>query len=153
HEVESDHANAGSERDGQGRMFRNAAIGVSDAAREKRESLASRIHRLQELRQEDPEAHRLIWHDLEAERLAIESACDRVATVYGSQDLEARELLVSEFSDGEIPELAAKPVMLGAGTNLQRHCHWAIFLGIGFKFADAIQAIHRLQRFGQQHPV
>jgi hypothetical protein len=43
----------------------------------------------------------------------------------------------------------SKPVMLGSGCNLQRHCAWAIFLGIGFKFADFIQAIHRLQRFLQ----
>jgi DNA modification methylase len=73
--------------------------------------------------------------------------------VYGSQDLDAREQIVIDFSNGRIPELAAKPVMLGAGCNLQRHCHWAIFLGIGFKFADFIQAIHRLRRFGQQHQV
>jgi hypothetical protein len=43
--------------------------------------------------------------------------------------------------------------MLGSGCNFQRHCAWAVFLGIGFKFNDFIQAIHRLQRFGQRHKV
>jgi DNA modification methylase len=152
HEVPSDHNHAGSERDGQGRLFRNAAAGVVDASREKRDSIDARIAKMLELRAEDPGAHRILWHDLESERAAIEASTD-AATVYGSQDLDEREQIVIDFSDGRIPELAAKPVMLGAGCNLQRHCHWAIFLGIGFKFRDFIQALHRVLRFGQQHQV
>lgn len=123
-----------------------------DASREKRESIPARVAKMLELRSEDPGAHRILWHDLESEREAVEASTE-AAAVYGSQDLDEREQLVVEFSDGKIQELAAKPVMLGAGCNLQRHCHWAIFLGIGFKFADFIQAIHRLRRFGQQHRV
>lgn len=153
HEIPTDHGGAGEEKSGQGRMFKNAAIGVSDAAREKRDSLAARVAKMLELRAEDPGAHRLIWHDLEAERAAIERAIPDVATVYGSQDLEVREDLVAGFSDGAFAELGAKPVMLGSGCNLQRHCWWEIFLGIGFKFNEFIQAIHRVQRFGQAHSV
>lgn len=43
--------------------------------------------------------------------------------------------------------------MLGSGCNFQRHCHWAVYLGIGFKFNDFIQSIHRLQRFLQTETV
>ncbi len=43
--------------------------------------------------------------------------------------------------------------MLGSGPNFQWHCHWAIFLGVGFKFNDFIQAVHRIYRFMQAHPV
>lgn len=153
HEIPSDHAAAGVERDGQGRMFRDSAYGVSEAAREKRGSLAERIATLQAIRAEAPGAHRIIWHDLEAERKAIEAAISDVVSVYGSQDLDAREAAILAFSDGHVRELAAKPVMLGSGVNLQRHCAWAIFLGIGFKFNDFIQAIHRIQRFLQARPV
>lgn len=153
HEIPSDHSAAGTEKDGQGRLFANAAIGVQDAAREKRESLPARIAKLQELRAESPREHRIIWHDLEAERHAIDKAVPGVVSVYGSQDLDEREASVRAFSDGEIAELAAKPVMLGSGCNLQRHCAWAVFLGIGHKFNDLIQAIHRVQRFGQTRPV
>jgi DNA modification methylase len=49
HELPSDHNAAGAERNGQGRMFRNAAIGVGDAAKEKRESLPARVARTVEL--------------------------------------------------------------------------------------------------------
>ncbi|WP_428673679.1 DNA methyltransferase [Reyranella sp.] len=149
HEIPSDHSEAGAEKDGQARLFRSAAIGVVDAAREKRSSLGARVEKLTELRAEQPEAHRLIWHDLEAERLAIEKAIPGVGTVYGSQAAEEQERLGLAFRNGTLKELAAKPVMLGSGSNFQRFCWWAVFLGIGFKFNDFIQAVHRIQRFGQ----
>lgn len=149
HEVPSDHTKAGQERDGQGRMFRSAAIGVSDAATEKRDSMTARIAKLQEIRALEPDEHRIIWHDLEDERRAIEKAVPGVVSVYGSQKIPDREATIIAFSNGEIKEVAAKPQMLGAGVNLQRHCARAIFLGITFKAYQVIQAIHRLQRFGQ----
>lgn len=153
HEVPSDHSHAGNERNGQGRLLRNTAIGVQDAAAEKRESLAARVTKLMEIRAEAPDAHRIIWHDLEAERHAIAAAIPSVVSVYGSQDLDERERAIVEFSDGEFQELSAKPVIAGSGCNFQRHCAWAVFLGIGFKFNDFIQAIHRIQRFLQTRPV
>jgi len=106
-----------------------------------------------EIRAEDPQAHRILWHDLEAERNAIERAVPSSVSVYGSQDLDEREQAIVDFSDGKFQELAAKPVIAGSGCNFQRHCAWAVFLGIGFKFNDFIQAIHRIQRFLQTRPV
>ncbi len=153
HEIPSDHSDAGAEAWGQGRMFKQQALGVVESAREKRDSLGARLAKLLELRQEDPDAHRVIWHDLEAERREIERAIPGVTSVYGAQDLDEREQAVMAFSEGRLQELAAKPVMLGSGCNLQRHCAWAIYLGIGFKFNDFIQSIHRLHRFLQQRRV
>ncbi|MCA3064013.1 DNA methyltransferase [Aquidulcibacter sp.] len=153
HEVGSNHLDAGTDKSGQGRMFRNAAIGVSESASEKRDSLPERVAKLQEIRASMPEAHRIIWHDLESERDAIERAVPGVVSVYGSQDLEAREQAIIDFSDGKFQELAAKPVIAGSGCNFQRHCNNAVYLGIGFKFNDFIQSVHRIQRFGQSKPV
>jgi hypothetical protein len=153
HEIPTDHSNAGFDRWGQGLMFRDSALNVQNAAREKRDSLEARVAKMLELRELDPSAHRLIWHDLEAERGAIERAIPGVATVYGAQALEDREEIVIAFSDGRVPELATKPVLCGSGCNFQRHCAWAIYLGIGFKFNDFVQSIHRLHRFLQDKPV
>lgn len=153
HEIPSDHSQAGAEKDGQGRMFKSSAFGVTDAAREKRDSLPARVERCVALRQELPDEHVLIWHDLEDERRALERAMPDLATVYGNQDLDEREAIVADFADGRVPALAAKPVMLGSGTNLQRHCAWAIYLGIGHKFNDFIQSLHRLHRFLQERRV
>lgn len=151
HEVLSDHEAAGAERDGQGRMFRNAAVGVTDAAREKRDSLDARVAKLQEIRAEDPRAHRIIWHDLEAERHAIQAALPNAVAIWGSLDLDERERRVIGFSNGDFAEFSAKPVIAGSGCNFQRHCWWAVYLGIGFKFHDFIQSVYRIQRFGQTH--
>lgn len=153
HELPADHASAGVEKSGQGRLLRNAAASLSDAAREKRDSMAARLAKLMDLHALDPQAHRIIWHDLEDERRAIEAAIPGVASVYGSQKLDDRETILSDFSEGRVQELAGKPSMLGSGCNFQRHCHWAVFLGIGFKFNDFIQAVHRILRFLQRHRV
>lgn len=153
HEIETDHSKAGTEKDGQIKMFKDAAIGVQDSAREKRETLHLRLAKMMELREEDPSAHRILWHDLESERHAIEKAIPSAVSIYGSQDHEKREQSILDFSDGQFQELAAKPVIAGSGCNFQRHCSWGIYLGIGFKFNDFIQSVHRLQRFLQENEV
>lgn len=153
HEIPSDHSAAGEERSGQGRMFANAAHGVVEASREKKRSLDARVAKMLALRAEDPAAHRILWHDLESERHAIEKALPDAKAVWGSLDLDEREQRVVGFARGEIAELATKPVLNGSGCNFQRHCHWNIYLGIGFKFHDFFQSLFRTQRFGQQHRV
>lgn len=95
HEVAVSHETAGADRDGQGRLFRSAALGVQDAAREQR---------------------------------------------------------IIDFSDGKLKYLATKPELSGSGCNFQRHCNKAIFLGIGYRFHDFIQAVHRIYRFLQTKP-
>lgn len=306
--VDSVEADAGAERDGQGKLLRTDALGVIGAAAEKRATMPARIAKVRELVAERPRDHVVIWHDLEDERRAIEDAlpiaeyshwyqfkdghpgalalyerhysayqyadgrerklfmgpgeklvlltrgedalfawrkfvddsgqqgvncavfrnesatlsselireamaiawlrwpgerlytyvngaaiestnpgycfiqagwkragttkgglvileapgdvdvpaiapCMEMRTVYGSQDLDERETAVADFANGRIARLAAKPVMLGSGCNLQRHCAWAIFAGVGFKFADFIQAVHRIYRFLQTRQV
>lgn len=153
HEVPVDHAGSPVETSGQHTMFRGAAKSVVEASREKRDTIPSRIAKLSEILAADPEDHFLLWHDLEAERVAIEKAVPFAVTVYGSQDLEEREQAIADFAEGRTQYLGAKPVMYGSGCNFQHHCHRAIFAGVGFKFNDFIQAIYRINRFGQKHPV
>ena len=153
HEVETDHKNAGYDKLGQGKLLKDAAIGIQDASREKRESLTKRVDKMLAIRNKFPDDHVLIWHDLEDERRAIQQAIPESKAVFGTQELELREKLIIDFSNGEYKELSTKPRIAGSGCNFQRHCNWSIFLGIGFKFNDFIQAIHRVQRFGQKKTV
>lgn len=153
HEVPSNHAGAGADRDGQALMFRDAAAGLQAAAAEKRDSMPARVAKLAELRATAPERHVVLWHDLEAEREAIEKAIPTAVSVHGTMDLEERERRIVDFSEGRISDLASKPILNGSGCNFQPHCSWEIFAGVGYKFHDFIQAIHRVYRFGQRHPV
>lgn len=153
HEVQANLADAGADSRGQLKLIRDAAVGLQEAAREKRDTLDARVAKMKALREAEPENHFILWHDLEAEREAIERAIPAARAIYGTQDLEPREKILRDFKDGRLTDLAAKPTMLGAGGNLQRHCHRAIFAGIGHKFRDFAQAIHRIQRFGQTERV
>jgi len=160
HRLPVDHSEAGCDSWGNVKMFRDAALGLQDAAREKRDSLRIRISKAREIvNAGSPDDHWLIWHDLEKERTELEKefSAERKAgqfkSVFGSQDVETREPLIRGFGDGEYRILATKPVIAGSGCNFQKHCHKAIFLGIGFKFNDFIQALHRIHRFLQTKQV
>lgn len=152
-EVEVDHGTAEPDRDGQGNLFRDAALGVTSASREKRHTLTARVDAAAEIVNAHPDSHWILWHDLETERHAIQRAIPEAVSIYGSQDLDEREQAVIDFSEGRFPILSAKPVIAGSGCNFQRHCHRAIYVGIGFKFNDFIQSLHRIQRFQQIKPV
>ena len=153
HEVPTDYTMAGADRDGQNLMFQNPALGLSQAASEKRDSMDARVSKVKEIVDASPDDHFVIWHDLEQERHAIQKALPDAVSVWGSQDLDLREQRIIDFGNGEYRLLSTKPVIAGSGCNFQRHCHRAIFGGIGFKFNDFIQACHRIQRFQQPHKV
>lgn len=148
HEVETEQSFR-TERSGQVNMFPNAALSLQDASREKRRSLDTRIEKMGEILSRDPDNNYILWHDQEIERKAIKKAVPGVSEVFGSLDLETREQRIIDFSNGKSQYLATKPILSGSGCNFQRHCHNAIYLGIGFKFNDFIQSVHRIYRFLQ----
>ena len=135
------------DRDGQYRAFHDSTLSLSSAARAKRQTMTERIAKAKELVDLSPEDHFVLWHDLEDERHEIKRQIPEAIEVYGSQDLDERERRIVDFSDGKHRILATKPILSGSGCNFQRHCHREIFVGVGFKFNDFIQSIHRVYRF------
>lgn len=153
HRLDSDPATAGCDRGGQLKLARDAAFGLQDAAREKRESIPARVAAARQIIDSDPDAHFVIWHDLEEERRAIRQAIPEAVDIYGALELEERERRVEDFAYGRSRIFATKKSLSGSGCNFQRYCHRAIFLGIDYEFNDFIQAIHRIYRFLQSKPV
>ncbi|WP_265595607.1 SNF2-related protein [Verrucomicrobium sp. BvORR106] len=161
HRVDVNHREAWQQVDswGQRQLLRDDAQGLRESAQAKRESIVARVARAKELMQQntivdvDDVRHWIIWHDLEDERREIEKQVPDAVTVYGSQELDLREDRIMGFARGEFPILATKPVIAGSGCNFQRHCADAIFIGVGYKFNDFIQAIHRIYRFQQTRVV
>ena len=154
HEIGADAlANLTFEHQGQGILVADGKLGVIGASAVKRSTLEDRVAKAAELVAESPDDHFILWHHTEAERAAIKRAIPEAVEVFGNLDLDERERRVIEFADGGSRILATKPVLSGSGCNFQRHCHRAIFVGIDFKFADFIQAIHRIHRFGQTERV
>lgn len=154
HRLQTDLADAGSEPNGQMKLMRDAAFGLRDAAREKRESIGARVAEARCIIAEAPaDEHFVLWHDLEAERHALTAALPECVDIHGTMDLEERERRVEAFAYGETRLFATKKSLSGSGCNFQRYCHRAIFLGIDYEFNDFIQAIHRIYRFLQTWPV
>ena len=153
HMLEASNAKMTYEKDGQGKMIPDFAVGLSQAARVKRESIDIRVAKAKEIIDDNPDDHFIIWHDLESERHAIKKAIPECREIFGSQDLDKREANTIDFSEGRYRILATKKELSGSGCNFQRHCHREIFLGIDYEFNDFIQAIHRCYRFLQNKPV
>ena len=145
HEVASDHSLAGEEKDGQGLLFKSAAIGLSHAAAEKRDSLPARIDAMMRIINADPDSHYLLWHDMETERHAIAAALPEARCIHGSMDLDEREQTVMDFSDGKFKYFATKPILSGSGCNFQRYCHKASFLALA---TSSTTSFSRFTAFG-----
>lgn len=141
------------DRDGQMKLFGEAAVSLQDAAKIKKDSIPARIAKMKEIVESAPNDHFILWHDREEERHAIKRAVPSAVEVYGAQDLDVREKNVIDFSEGRTQYLATKKCISGSGCNFQRYCHRAVFCGIDYEFNDFIQAIHRIYRFGQQEQV
>lgn len=154
HEVLFNPGDTPFDRDGQGHLFRGVAMGLPDAAREKRESLAHRVAEVGAILDGygDELDQVILWCDLNAEQEALEDLLRArgvtFSSVHGSLDPDEVETRIGQWRDRETVALIGKPVMLGQGMNFQQ-CNKAIYVGLTFKFNDLIQSIHRVQRFGQ----
>jgi DNA modification methylase len=141
HEIPVNHKTAGAEKDGQLKLVRDAATGLTDAAREKRDSISARIGKMAEIIEESPDDHFILWHDLEAERYAIEEALPSVEYNYwhkykdGNQkglELYERHYSAYQYADGRERKLFCGP---GEKTVLLTHNGDALF--VWRKFIDA----------------
>lgn len=153
HKLESQERPEEFDRDGQLKLGHDAAMGLADAAREKRDSIEIRARETSRIVLESPEDHFVIWHDLEEERRALKRVIPEMVDIYGSMDLEPREQRVMDFAQGRTRLFGTKKSISGSGCNFQRYCHRAIFMGIDYEFNDFIQAVHRIYRFLQTKPV
>lgn len=158
HAVAVDHTTAAVDRDGQARLFRGGVKDLQGAAKEKRDSLVTRIDKLMAIVREHREADGsqiILWCDLNDEQAAIERALAAegisYSSVHGSLDPDTAEDRIDAWRDKKTWALIGKPIQLGQGLNFQQ-AHTAVFAGVTFKFNDTFQAWHRIQRFGQEHP-
>ncbi len=154
HELPVDHSEAGAERDGQLLLLRDAAMGLKDAAREKRESICQRVARVVEIVKSNLPEQIVVWCHLNDEQDAIERALAAegisVASVYGSLPHDEKEQRILDWKARKYIVLLSKAEILGSGANLQQS-HIEVFAGIDYSFNDTIQAVHRIYRFGQKH--
>lgn len=96
----------------------------------------------------------LIWTGLNVESSAVTHCLkdQSVCEVVGSDSQESKEHDLLGFIDGASRILVSKASICGHGLNFQ-HCHMAIFCGLGDSWEIWFQAVRRIWRYGQHHPV
>jgi DNA modification methylase len=163
HRIAGDHTRAFDQSDnrGQRKLLVDVSASAIEAAREKRATLGDRKAKMLELVSGLLVDGRLskqivIWVHLNDEQTEVERELKHlgisVSSIYGSLSPDEAEERLYAWKRRETDVLLSKPVMLGAGLNLQQ-AHTAVYLGIDYKFEDFIQSVHRLHRFQQAHPV
>jgi hypothetical protein len=92
------------------------------------------------------------WCNLNAEADALARAIPGAVNLSGSDNDEAKERKLIDFTEGRIRTLITKPSIAGFGMNWQ-HCADTGFVGLNDSFEQVYQAIRRFWRFGQTKPV
>jgi DNA modification methylase len=161
HEIAIDHlARTNVERNtGQTYILADSAMSLQAASQEKRATIPDRVAKLLEILDGYERAGELdqaiVYCHLNDEQRAIEQALgDRgvsFSSIDGSMTPAEVERRLGEWKASETTVLVGKPVMLGVGLNLQQ-ANKMVFVGIDYRFHDTIQAVHRIQRFGQARP-
>ena len=108
--------------DGQIKLMRDAAVSLQDAAKEKRESVHARVEMARQIVDSDPDAHFLLWHDLEYEREVIESVFPskdyRHWHEYKDGNPKALELYERHYSSYQYADGRERKLFCGPGEKL-----------------------------------
>lgn len=144
---------AGGDNRGNRALFADAAVSLAAESREKRNTAAARVARVADIIAAQPDGEQVVvWCDLNYEQDMLERMCRlhgwSCSSIRGAQSDDVQEAQLEAWRSRETRILIGKPVMLGSGLNLQQ-CNKAVFSGLTYKFNDFIQAVHRIQRFGQ----
>lgn len=132
-------------------LFAKVAQGLQERNQARRESVDERVAKAAEIAN-SIEGPCITWCHLNDESEKLESSISGGVQVYGAMKPETKELLIGQFTDGDIHKLITKPKIAGFGLNWQ-HCHHMIFVGLSDSWESFYQAVRRCWRFGQEHPV
>ena len=143
-----DHVVETGETDG---LFVKVAQGLQERNQARRESVDLRVEKAAEIANGIDGAC-IVWCHLNDESEKLESQIGGGVQVYGSMKPETKELLIGQFSDGDIHKLITKPKIAGFGLNWQ-HCNNMVFVGLSDSWESFYQAVRRCWRFGQDKPV
>jgi superfamily II DNA or RNA helicase len=134
-----------------GMLFAMPASTLQERLGARRETIAQRVAACAELVNRS-RAPWVLWCNLNAESEALARAIPDAVEVTGSDSLERKEMLLSDFAGGRARVLVTKASICGFGLNWQ-HCANVAFVGLSDSWESYYQAIRRCWRFGQHNPV
>jgi superfamily II DNA or RNA helicase len=132
--------------------FISKDTGITGRIKARKDSIDVRVNEaIKIINNEIKEKPCVIWVDLNNEGDSLETLLN-VNQVKGSDSIEIKEKLLTDFSTGKIKKLVTKASIAGFGMNWQ-HCHNMIFVGMSDSFERYYQAIRRCWRAGQKETV
>lgn len=136
-------------RPAEGTLFDVPAHGLQEEREENRRTLTERCEAAAE-RLADAETG-VAWCHLNDESVLLSKLIDGAVELAGRESAEAKEEKLKAFTDGQIRVLVTKPSLGAFGLNWQ-HSHRATYFP-SHSYEQWYQAVRRMLRFGQQHPV
>lgn len=133
----------------EGTLFDVPAVGLQEEREEARRTLVQRCETAAEALADADSG--VAWCHLNDESTHLARLIDGAVEVSGSDSPEAKEEKLRAFSDGEIRVLVTKPSLGAWGLNWQ-HSHRMTYFP-SHSYEQHYQAVRRMWRFGQQHPV
>jgi hypothetical protein len=131
---------AKADRDGQFSLVRDAALGLADAATEKRESIDERVAKAARDPRAEPRRTRSSGTTSRPSATPSRPLCRPPSRSSARWTSTSARTGSSSSATADSQYLATKPSISGAGCNFQRHCSLAVFTGIGYEFHDFVQS-------------
>jgi DNA modification methylase len=134
-----------------GQLFRAPTMSATTIHKEGRLTVTARAQAVADMVNGSDDTW-AIWCNTNYEADELVRLIPDALEVRGSESLAEKERKITLFTQGNARILIGKASMLGYGLNWQ-HCHKTAFVGLSYSFEDFYQAVRRLYRFGQKHPV
>lgn len=155
HTIAVDHASTQDDpdRNGQLSLIRTPTLNATSIHKEAKLNAPLCAEKIADLVMEYHTDAWVLWCFTDYEADALKESIHWAIDLRGSESAAAKEAKLTAFTEGEIQILITKPEIAGLGLNWQ-HCHRQSFMmGTSYSFEQFHQAIHRLYRHGQIHPV
>jgi hypothetical protein len=134
---------------GQIMLFNNIAKRLTEVREENKLTIENRCEMAVQLANHHETS--VYWCNLNSEGDLLEQLDKDAYQIKGSMDIDKKEDLLVNFSEGKIKKLITKPKMTAFGLNWQ-HCNHTTYFPT-FSYEQYYQAIRRFWRFGQQREV
>jgi DNA modification methylase len=134
-----------------GQLFRAPAMSATNLHKEMRITAADRAQAVADLVNPSDDTW-VVWCNTNYEADELMKRIPDALEVRGAESVAIKEKKLTDFAEGRARVIISKPEIAGYGLNWQ-HCHRTAFVGLSYSFENFYQAVRRLYRFGQQHPV
>lgn len=134
--------------DNQIEMFKKVAMSMPEILNEQRQTITERCEKAFELANGKTSVY---WVNRNEEGALLRKLDKDAVEINGSMNVEKKEEILLNFSNGNIKRLITKAKMTSFGLNWQ-HCNHTVFFPT-FSYEQYYQAIRRFWRFGQTNEV